>query len=235
MTASPPSARPRPARGTLPTATLLAALACGVGLTACGSEAKIVDASDGRPFAVSTKATFAKSQRLANVEELRITVRNEDTRALPDVAVTLDGLTRDIAVADNGAGRTADPRRPVWIVDGPPKGGATAYSGTAALGRLAAGRSKTFTWQLTPVVAGRHTLRWRVAASVDADGPVRAAGTTTGAAGGSGDARGDAWRVRAAARTRALSASGAGRPWRGPAASRCRPRPSGSGRTRRPA
>lgn len=177
MTASSHSSRPRPARGTLPTATLLVGLACGIGLTACGSEAKIVDASKGRPFEVSAKATFARSQALANVEELRITVRNADSRALPDVAVTLDGLTRDIQVADNGAGRTADPRRPVWIVDGPPKGAATAYSGTAALGRLEPGGSKTFTWQLTPVVAGRHTLRWRVAAALDADGPVRAAGS----------------------------------------------------------
>lgn len=177
MTASSHSARPRPARGTLPTATLLVGLACGVGLTACGSEAKIVDASEGRPFAVSTKATFARSQRLANVEELKITVRNEDTRALPDVAVTLDGLTRETRGADNGAGRTADPRRPVWIVDVPPKGAASAYSGTAALGSLAPGKAATFTWQLTPVVAGRHALRWRVSGALDADGPVRAAGS----------------------------------------------------------
>jgi hypothetical protein len=176
MTASPLPARPRPARRTLPTASVLAALACGVGLTACGSEAKIVDASDGRPFAVSAKATFAKSQRLANVEELRVTVTNEDTRALPDVAVVLSGLGREISVADNGAGRTADPRRPVWIVDAPPAGGQTAYAGTSALGRLAAGARRTFVWQLTPVVAGTHRLTWRVAAALDADGPVRAAG-----------------------------------------------------------
>lgn len=177
MTASPHPTGPRPARALCPTLATFGGLALALaatGLTACGGEtAKVEDASDGRPFAVSATASFPKSQRLANAEELRITVKNEDTRPLPNVAVVLDGLTRDIPVADNGAGRVADPRRPVWIVDAPPTGGTTAYVGTSALGRLAPGASKTFRWELTPTVAGSHRLRWRVAAGVDEDGPVR--------------------------------------------------------------
>lgn len=182
MTASSHPTGPRPARAARrPLATLggLALVLAATGLTACGGETKTVeDASDGRPFAVSAKATFAETQRLANVEELRITVKNEDSRPLPDVAVVLDGLTRNIPVADNGAGRVADPRRPVWIVDAPPTGGTTAYVGTSALGRLAPGASKTFRWELTPAVAGRHALRWRVAAGVDENGPVRGTATS---------------------------------------------------------
>jgi len=176
MTASSPRTRRRPSRPALSTLTGLALLAGTAGLTACGGErAEVVDASDGRPFAVSAKATFAKKQTLANAEELKITVKNEDTRALPDVAVVLQGLDRRIPVADNGAGRVADPRRPVWVVDAPPAGGTTAYVGTWALGTLAAGATKTFTWELTPTVAGRHAIRWRTTAGLDEDGPVRAA------------------------------------------------------------
>lgn len=176
MMASSPPLRRRPSRPALRTLAGLALIASTTGLTACGGEsAEVRDASDGRPFAVSARASFEKDQRLANVEELRITVKNEDTRALPDVGVALSGLSRSIPAADNGAGRVADPRRPIWVVDAPPAGGTTAYVGTWALGRLAPGASKTFRWQLTPTVAGKHTIRWRAVAALDENGPVRAA------------------------------------------------------------
>jgi hypothetical protein len=148
-----------------------------VGLSACGGDDDaITDASGGQPFSVSAKASFDDSQKLSNAETLKITVKNTDTRPLPEVAVVVEGLNRTIPSQDNGAGRVSDPRRPVWVVDVPPKGGTTAYVDTWALGRLAPGASKTFTWSLTPVVAGRHRLRWRTAAALDEDGPVRASG-----------------------------------------------------------
>ncbi|WP_026912900.1 hypothetical protein [Patulibacter minatonensis] len=183
MTAPPTPSRTRPSRRPLHGVPALALVACAVGLTACGGgDGELKDASGGQPFAVSAQATFAKDQKLANVETLTVTVKNADQRALPDVAVTLGGLNRSIAVADNGAGRVADPRRPIWVVDEPPKGGTTAYVGTWALGRLAPGASKTFTWKLTPAVAGSHAVRWRVSAGLDENGPVRAAsgGSTSG-------------------------------------------------------
>ncbi|WP_210492154.1 hypothetical protein [Patulibacter sp. SYSU D01012] len=163
------------------TGACLAALAAGgaLALSACGgdSEAKVVDASKGRPFQVSAIASFDRSQSLARTETLTIRVTNEERgRALPNVAVVLDGLTRDISSDDDGAGRVSDPRRPLWIVDEPPKGGTTAYVGTWALGRLEAGQQKVFRWKLTPVVAGKHRLRWRVAGGLDVDAPVRASG-----------------------------------------------------------
>ncbi|MGX6446988.1 hypothetical protein ACVU7I_02795 [Patulibacter sp. S7RM1-6] len=159
----------------------LAALAAGgaLALSACGgsSEATVVDASKGRPFRVSAIASFDRSQTLARTETLTIRVTNEERgRSLPNVSIVLDGLTRTIASADDGAGRVSDPRRPLWIVDEPPKGGATAYVGTWSLGRLKAGEQKVFRWRLTPVVAGEHRLRWRVAGGLEQDGPVRAYG-----------------------------------------------------------
>jgi hypothetical protein len=167
----------RPFRPATTTLTTLALLTGAFGLSACGGDRKDVeDASGGRAFAVSAQASFPTSQRLANAEELKITVRNTDSRAIPDVGVVLEGLNRTISVADNGAGRTADPRRPIWIVDAPPTGGTTAYVGTWALGRLEPNASKTFTWELTPSVANRHTLKWRVVGALDENGPVRASG-----------------------------------------------------------
>ncbi|MEV4420417.1 hypothetical protein AB0L40_10650 [Patulibacter sp. NPDC049589] len=183
MTASSPTTRTRPTLPIRSAVSGVALVACVAGLSACGGgDGDVKDASDGRPFAITATARFAKSQRLANVETLRITVKNEDSRPLPDVAIVLGGLNRSIPVADNGAGRVADPRRPVWIVDVPPAGATTAYAGTWALGSLPAGATKTFTWRLTPTVAGRHTVRWRAAAALDEDGPVRASsgGTTSG-------------------------------------------------------
>lgn len=176
MTASSAPARRRPTRPASTAVSALAVAACAIGLGACGGDDEITDASGGQPFAVSANASFDDSQRLSNVETLRITVRNADTRTIPDAAVVLEGLNRVIPAQDNGAGRVADPRRPIWVVDAPPKGGTTAYVQTWALGELAPGASKTFTWQLTPVVAGRHTLRWRTAAALDENGPVRASG-----------------------------------------------------------
>lgn len=177
MTASSAPARRRPTRPATSAVSALAAVACVAGLSACGGgDDDIEDASGGQPFAVSATASFADSQKLANVETLKITVKNADTRTIPDVAVVVEGLNRTIPAQDNGAGRVADPRRPVWVVDAGPKGGTTAYVNTWALGRLAPGASRTFTWQLTPVVAGKHTLRWRTAAALDENGPVRASG-----------------------------------------------------------
>jgi hypothetical protein len=126
------------------------------------------------------KASFPGRQRLSDEATMRIVVRNADTRTIPNVAVSV--LSDD---PKGGGGFTtrsetsglADPTRQLWIVDRGPRGGDTAYVSTWALGPLPAGRSRTFEWHVTPVVAGSHTLRWRVAAGLN--GKARAQ-TTSG-------------------------------------------------------
>jgi len=140
-------------------------------------------------FPVSVTAHFARVQQLAEHTSLVITVRNTGHRALPDVAVTIcenscaasTKLNQGTAAQAFGyditpAANTADPSRPLWIVDrGPgachfqcnaPGGsagaGVTASTNTWALGRLAPGHSVQFRWALTPVMAGRHTVAWQV-------------------------------------------------------------------------
>jgi hypothetical protein len=124
------------------------------------------------------KASFTKQQRLSDDAVMRIVVRNADTRTIPNIAVTVTnddkggaGFTTRSAAPD-----LADPTRQLWIVDKPPHGGDTAYVSTWALGALPAGRTKTFVWHVTPIVAGTHTLRWHVAAGLNGKAIARTAG-----------------------------------------------------------
>jgi hypothetical protein len=116
-------------------------------------------------------ASFPAKQTLAEKSKLRLAVRNTGSEALPDVAVTVDSFTRESQQAG-----LADPTRPVWIVDHPPVGGDTAYVNTWALGRLNPGQTKTFEWDVTAVVPGTHTVKYRVAAGLDGKAKAQLAG-----------------------------------------------------------
>ncbi|MGH2909298.1 MAG: hypothetical protein ACRDK8_08385 [Solirubrobacteraceae bacterium] len=169
----------------------LAGACVALAVSACGGssgDATGAGAVHGR-FPVAVSARFAPVQRLARHTALVITVRNTGRRALPDVAVTIcehscapsARMNRGTAAQPFGydiaaAANTADPSRPLWIVDRGPGachfqcnaagggagGGVTASTNTWALGRLAPGRSVRFRWALTPVMAGRHVVAWQV-------------------------------------------------------------------------
>jgi hypothetical protein len=170
---------------------VLAGACVALAVSACGGSAGDAagpGAVHGR-FPVAVSARFAPVQQLAQHTSLLITVRNTGHRALPDVAVTI--CERSCAVSGRlnegtaaqafgydiqPAANTADPSRPLWIVDrgpgacrfqcnaagGAAGGGTTAATNTWALGRLAPGRSVRFRWALTPVMAGRHIVAWQV-------------------------------------------------------------------------
>jgi hypothetical protein len=113
-----------------------------------------------------SEASFPERQRLAERVELTITVRNTGSRMIPNVAATLaTGAGDDVADAfstrSDEAG-LASRSRPVWIVDEAPASGDTAYGNTWALGAIAPGRTRTFTWRVVPVRAGRYELRYRL-------------------------------------------------------------------------
>ena len=117
------------------------------------------------------EASFPESQKLAEATEMNIRVRNRSDRTLPNLAVTVEGFGR--ASQQSGL---ADSQRPVWIVDDAPRGGVTAYTNTWALGKVPAGKTKTFTWKVTPVRAGKQKINWRVAAGLDGKAKARLAG-----------------------------------------------------------
>jgi hypothetical protein len=148
-------------------AAALAALAAA----GCGGGAR-QDAHEPEgdfPVEVSA-ASFPTSQRVPERVTMRIAVRNAGRRTLPAVAVTLfqtGGGTQAAAFADtsNEPGVAAS-SRPIWIIQRGPRGGDTAYANTWTLGPLAAGRTKTFSWDVSPVRGGRYSISYRVAAGL---------------------------------------------------------------------
>jgi hypothetical protein len=162
-------------------ATSVAAIIAAGVLAGCGGGGERQDANEpSGTFKVKVlKASFPESQRLANQAVMRVVVRNDAGKTIPNVGVT---VTSDDD-AKGGAGFTtrssaadlADPTRQLWIVDEGPRGGDTAYVSTWALGPLAAGKTQTFEWRVTPVVAGTHVLRWHVVAGLNGKAVARTA------------------------------------------------------------
>jgi hypothetical protein len=167
-----------------------ALLAVGVGIAGCGgAERQDEDEPEG-DFAVEVvRASFPEDQKLAKSSNLVITVRNAGRRTIPNIAVTVDGLTFRKQDAE-----LADPERPQFVINGmardiggfpeskeaSPLGCDTAYVNTWACGPLRAGREKTFRWSVTAVKAGEFDIRWRVAAGLD--GKAKAVGVGGGEA-----------------------------------------------------
>ena len=143
--------------------------ACG------GGERQDTDEAAGEYGLEVTEASFPREQSLAERARLRIAVRNTGDAALPNVAVTVETARRGArdgtrsAFGEHSVGTDlADASRPVWIVDGEPRGGATSYTNTWALGRLPPGRTARFDWALTPVRGGEFTVSYRVSPGLDA-------------------------------------------------------------------
>jgi hypothetical protein len=166
-------------------------LAAALALAACGSGSRqdVNEPSGKFPVSITT-AKFPSSQRLAQHSRLVIAVRNSGTKTIPDVAVTICNVTCRYP-APPGQGTSvaafqqylnqpglANHSRPVWIVDQPPglcgyscqNGGAgsdvSSDANTWQGGPLKPGQTKTFTWAVTAVAAGRHVVAWEVAAGL---------------------------------------------------------------------
>jgi hypothetical protein len=137
-------------------ALALAAGACGGGPRQDAGE------PSGRFEIAVTKASFPARQRLAEPARLVLAVKNTGTRALPNVAVTIDSF-----FARSEQMGLADPDRAVWVIADAPLDGTTATASTWALGRLQPGATKRFSWRVVPVQGGTHDVHWRVAASLN--------------------------------------------------------------------
>jgi hypothetical protein len=141
-------------------------------LAGCGGGARQDASEPSGTFRVAVvEAGFPAKQRLAAPQRLVIAVKNTGTRTVPDVAVTIDSFDAPSTRTD-----LADSQRPVWIVDDAPRGGTTAYTNTWALGSLRPGQIRRFTWRLTAVQAGTHTVKWQVAAGLNGKAKATLAG-----------------------------------------------------------
>jgi hypothetical protein len=107
-------------------------------------------------------ASFPGKQHLGEQTTLQITVKNVDSREVPNLAVTVDGFDqrRDDPTL-------SDPKRPIWIVNTPPVNAASAFTNTWSLGAVPAGQMRTFAWKVTAVRAGTYSVRYKVAAGLD--------------------------------------------------------------------
>jgi hypothetical protein len=127
-----------------------------------GGERQDKDEASGNWTVDVINASFPEQQRLAEQAELRVRVRNEDSKVMPNLAITVDGFQKRSEQPG-----LADPSRPVWVIDDAPRGGVTAYTNTWALGKVKAGEEKEFVWKVTPVKAGRFEVKYRIAAGLD--------------------------------------------------------------------
>ncbi|MGZ4182876.1 MAG: hypothetical protein ACXVUL_19590 [Solirubrobacteraceae bacterium] len=191
-------------RGALGVWAVAVAIAAGTALTACGGGGQSQDANEpSGNFPVQAAASFPSSQRLAQHSRMVVVVHNTGTKTIPNVAVTICNVTCAYPAPrgqGSAAGAFADditqegvanPSRPIWIVDTPPKpctaptcsqggsgGAVTAYSNTWALGALAPGKTATFVWRVTAVQPGVHVVAWEVAAGLN--GKAKAVGARKG-------------------------------------------------------
>jgi hypothetical protein len=151
--------------------------AAAVALAGCGGS----HAEPAATYSVATRATFPPHQSLAEHVELRLAVRNTGTRTIPNVVATIEAGSGPDGTAVTAFGAhlegadLASHSRPVWIVDAGPLNGDTAYANTWTLGTIRPGHVRTFVWHVTPVRAGRYTLRYRLTGSTTGRSQLRLA------------------------------------------------------------
>lgn len=171
-------------RGSWPTA---AALATALLATGCGgSPRQDADEPKGSYRLEVAGARFPSSQSIAETSTMSIRVRNADSKAAPNVAVTVetDALKQGEGTVAFGQRvddpRLSDPERPVWVVDAGPQGGDSAATNTWALGRLKPGQTKEFRWRVTAVQPGSYTIKYRISPGLDGRARLACGGRTDG-------------------------------------------------------
>jgi hypothetical protein len=161
--------------------TVVAAGLGALALAGCGGGTRQDANEPSATYTVNVvKASFPQSQRIAGQVRMDITVNNAGGKSIPNIAVTIEGADGAAPAQAFGANDPqvglADTSRPIWIVDRGPHGGDTAYVNTWTLGRLRPHQEATFTWYVTPTVAGTHTVRYRVAAGLNGKAKAQLAG-----------------------------------------------------------
>jgi hypothetical protein len=157
--------------GLLGACTALFVSGCGGGTEQNHKEVK-------RSYAMRiTTAAFPAKQAIARPTSLSVRVLNESSHTVPNVAITVDSFSYVEKFPELAANK-----RPIWVIEAgpgtpakqpvqsqatsPPGGGQTNYVNTWALGPLAHGQSRTFTWKVVPVKAGSYTIHLAVSAGL---------------------------------------------------------------------
>jgi hypothetical protein len=161
--------------------------ACLLALAGCGGGERQDASEPSGDFKVEiVKASFPAEQTIADATTMKITVRNADTKRLPNVAVTVAteageaGGAPQAFASDIADPNVADASRPIWIVDQGPVGGDTAYTNTWALGPLKPNETKDFVWHVTAVKPGDYTVDYSVSPGLNGKARPAGGGTVKG-------------------------------------------------------
>jgi hypothetical protein len=145
----------------MPRAGAVALAITAVAAAGCGGSDQSARELAGTYEVEVVRAAFPREQHLAQQGRFVVVVRNASRRAIPDLAVTLHGLS-----ARSSQPGLAAATRPVWVIDDGPRDMDTAYVDTWAAGRVEAGQTRRFVWHVTATRPGAHRLRWRVSAGL---------------------------------------------------------------------
>jgi len=144
-------------------AVAFAAAACAAAalLGACGGTRQDANVPSGTYKLDVLSASFPGKQRLGQQSTLQITVKNMDRRALPHLAVTIDGFNqrRDDPTL-------ADASRPIWILNEGPANADSALTNTWTVGEVPPNQTRTLSWDVTAVRAGTYSVRYKVSAGL---------------------------------------------------------------------
>lgn len=131
----------------------------------CGGEQQDADVPSATYTVATPVVSFPTEQDLAEHSEMRIAVKNTGETTIPNLAVTVEAGRDGTQAAAFGTlsdqPGLASRSRPVWIVD--ESTGDTAFANTWALGPVPAGETRTFSWRVSSVKAGRWQVRYRLA------------------------------------------------------------------------
>ncbi len=156
-------------------------MAVALALGGCGGSDRPTERSMTYTVSIPVRS-FPSRQLLAEHVQLRLDVTNEGNRTIPNIAATIatgsgpHGATVTAFGSELEGKGLASHSRPVWIVDDGPVSGDSAYANTWTLGAIAPHKTRSFTWSVVPVRAGRYTLRYSLTGSTTGRSPLRLAG-----------------------------------------------------------
>lgn len=151
--------------------TLAAIVAATTLVAGCGGQTQAADAPSGTWQVAVEEWEFPRHQYLGTPVDLTLRVRNTDTRTIPALIATVDGLrTR---VFQPGA---ASEVRPIWMTSEVDWAHVTPYNSSlgesANLGELKPGDVATYVVQLTPLREGLHEVGYRLAPALFGDNKI---------------------------------------------------------------
>lgn len=170
---------------------LLALLAVGAPLAACGESSSDSNEATGTYRVAVTEASFPTEQRLGETSSLQLGIRNTGKKTVPALTVTItiagpEGRDSSLpfGIRDPQEG-LAQADRPVWVLahsyprlagSDEAGGASTSNRKTFAFGPLQPGETTSAVWKLSAVKTGEYTLLYRVDAGLSGEAKAETSG-----------------------------------------------------------